>query len=103
MERIDAVDHLRAHFNDKTANDGFIDGRIDGHGFADTFGQRLGQFFRLGFGQRLGRGHVSGHFAAGIRQHLAQNGEQLRHHKQATLLRHQCQRILQHRGKFHLV
>ena len=46
------VDHLGAHFDDKTADETFIDGRIDGHGFAKARLKRLGQFVGLRLGQR---------------------------------------------------
>ena len=96
------VDHLRAHFYDKTANEGVINGRIQRYFFACGRGERLGQFFGLRLGQRLGRNHISSYFALFDGDNIAQVLDQLRQDEQTALVGHQFQRAGERLGQVHL-
>src|SRR5271166_1805677 len=59
-----SVDHARAEFDDKTADQGRVDANIDRNPAADAAAQLLVQRRELGFAQGLRRGDLGCHLAA---------------------------------------
>jgi hypothetical protein len=101
LERIERIDHLRAHLDDKTADEAFINGRIDSYSLPKALFQRLSKLVCLAFRQSLGTDHISRNFTLVLRNRSAQSAYELRQDKQTTLSSHQAERICHHWGKLH--
>src|SRR5487761_161913 len=64
------VDHARAHFDDKSAEQARIDAEIDHDLAADGLAQALVDGLALRLGQFLRRDHMSRHLAAALGENL---------------------------------